>query len=179
MVDEKFVSDINIRLGTIAAINSFVNQDKTYYIALLRKEENDIAKTLRKHFNVQSWTFSMEEITTEWKILMKDELLWYFGHYILEAKRPHLSAEYEGKTYDEFSEINKKIILQSRTNCAHILDTFLLDIEQIIGEHFSFNKLKVHWSTGEGCEQWYECFENDYLFDLGEEILFIHFGESD
>lgn len=179
MVDEKFISDINIRLGTIAAINSFVNHDKTYYIAYLRKEENDVVKTLRKHFNVQSWTFSLEEVKTDWKPILKNELLWYFGHYLLHAMGPQISAEYAGKTVDEFDEINRKIILQSRTNCEHILDTFLSDIDRIVGERFAFYKLKVHWSTSEGWEQWYECFENDYVFDLGEEILFLHFGESD
>lgn len=179
MVDEKFITEINIRLETIATINSFIDDGKTYYITLLKKEENDITLTLRKHFNVKSWTFTMNEVSTDWKALLKDELLSYFGQYILQAKQPHIKSEYEGKRNDEFAEIGKRLILESRTNCEFLLDSFLLDIKKIIGDNFSFNKLKVNWDTPNGYEMWYECYESDYLFDLGEKILFLHFGGSD
>ncbi|WP_203970375.1 hypothetical protein [Capnocytophaga stomatis] len=179
MINEKFISDINIRLETIAIINSFTNDSKTYYIALLDKEENSITSTLRKHLNVSSWNFEITEILDDWKTVLKNELLDYFGQYILQAKAPYIRNEYESKSNDEFDKIGKKIILESDTSCEFLLDTFLSDIQKIIGDKFSFNKLKVNWDTPAGYEVWYECYENDYLFDLGEKILFLHFGGSD
>lgn len=179
MADEKFITEINTRLDTIAIINSFINDGKTYYIALLKKEENDITLTLRKHFKVNTWTFNTSEISADWKALLKDELLPYFGQYILHAKQPYIKSEYEGKRNDEFDQVSKRIILESDTNCEFLLDSFLLDIQKIIGDRFSFNRLKVNWDTPNGYEVFYECYENDYLFDLGEKILFLHFGGSD
>lgn len=179
MINEKFISDINIRLETIAIINSFINDSKTYYIALLDKEENSITLTLRKCFNVSSWNFEIREVLDDWKTVLKNELLGYFGQYILQAKAPYIRNEYESKSNDEFDKIGKKIILESDTSCEFLLDTFLSDIQKIIGDKFLFNKLKVNWDTPDGYEVWYECYENDYLFDLGEKILFLHFGGSD
>ncbi|WP_156120734.1 hypothetical protein [Capnocytophaga cynodegmi] len=179
MINEKFISDINIRLETIAIINSFTNDSKTYYIALLDKEENSITSTLRKNFNASSWTFEIREVLDDWKTVLKNELLGYFGQYILQAKAPYIRNEYEGKSNDEFDKIGKKIILESDTSCEFLLDTFLSDIQKIIGDKFLFNKLKVNWDTPDGYEVWYECYENDYLFDLGDKILFLHFGGSD
>ncbi|CEN35336.1 hypothetical protein CCYN49044_320001 [Capnocytophaga cynodegmi] len=179
MINEKFISDINIRLETIAIINSFTNDSKTYYIALLDKEENSITSTLRKNFNASSWTFEIREVLDDWKTVLKNELLGYFGQYILQAKAHYIRNEYEGKSNDEFDKIGKKIILESDTSCEFLLDTFLSDIQKIIGDKFLFNKLKVNWDTPDGYEVWYECYENDYLFDLGDKILFLHFGGSD
>lgn len=179
MVDDKLIAEINTRLETIATINSFINDGKTYYIAFLEKEENDITATLRKHFQVESWTFSVDEVSADWKTLLKEELLSYFGQYLLQAKQPHIQCEYEGKRNEEFAGIGKRIILESRTNCEFLLDTFLLDVEKLIGDRFSFNTLKVHWNSPNGYETWYECYENDYLFDLGKHVLFLHFGGSD
>jgi hypothetical protein len=179
MVNKEFITAINIKLETIALINSFIDDGKTYYIALLDKEENDITISLRKHFNVESWTFKTDEVLEDWKIVLKKELLGYFGQYLLDAKQPYIKSEYEGKRNDEIDEIGRKIILESRTNCEFLLDTFLLDIQKIIGDNYIFYKLKVNWSTPNGWEMWYECYENDYLFDLGNKILFLHFGGSD
>ena len=179
MINKELITEINISLGTIAILNSFINDGKTYYIALLDKEENDITLTLRKHFNVKSWIFELKEISTDWNTLLKDELLWYFGQYILQAKTPYIKSEYEGKNNEEFIGISKKLILESQTNCEFLLNTFLSNIKKIIGDNFTFYKLKVNWSTQNGYEVFYECYENDYLFDIGGQILFLHFGGSD
>lgn len=103
----------------------------------------------------------------------------YFGQHILQAKAPYIRNKYESKSNNEFDTIGKKIILESGTCCEFLLDTFLSDIQKIIGDKFSFNKLKVNWDTPDGYEVWYECYESDYLFDLGDKILFLHFGGSD
>ncbi|RAW00751.1 hypothetical protein [Pseudochryseolinea flava] len=179
MVNKEFIAEINIRLETLAILNSFIDDGKTYYIALLNKEENDITLTLRKHFNVKRWTFDLKENPTDWNVVLKDELLSYFGQYILQAKQPYIKNEYEGKRNDEFDDISRRIILESQTNCEFLLDTFLISIKKIIGDRYIFYKMKVNWNTPKGYEVWYECYENDYLFDLGEQVLFLHFGGSD
>jgi|GEM_PF-4486398 len=179
MIDKELITEINIRLEIIAILNSFVNDGKTYYIALLDKEENDITLTLRKHFSVKSWTFDLKEISTDWNTLLKNELLGYFGQYILQAKEPYIKSEYEGKSNEDFADISKRLIIESRTNCEFLLSTFLSNIKKIISDNFTFYKLKVNWNTQNGYESWYECYENDYLFDIGGQILFLHFGGSD
>lgn len=178
MFDLDYITKINIRLETIATINSFTNHDKTYYIALIDKIDNDITSALLQHFDVKTWTFDVEEIASDWKLMLKDELLMYFSDYITTPMYPYFKSEYDGKSKDEQDRIKKAIILR-HSNAEFLLDTFISDIEAIIGTNYSFNRLKVNWSTPTGWELWYECFEQDYLVDLGEKILFIHFGESD
>jgi hypothetical protein len=179
MTGEKSIAIINAKLDIIAILNSDTNDGKSYYIALLEKEQNDITQTLRKHFGIYSWTFVLNEISSDWKLLLKDELLTYFGGFILRVKQPYINSEYDGKPNDEFDSISKKIILESHSNCEYLLETFLIDVQKIVGEKFIFNKLKVNWDSPFGYEMFYECYENDYLFDLGEKILFLHFGGSD
>lgn len=179
MADKQFIEEINTRLNIIAQINSFVNDGKNYYISSLGKEYNDISKTLQKHFNVHSWTFDLKAVATDWRETLKHELIWYFGQYILQAKQSFIQNEYRQKEGEDLNNFHKRIILDSGTNCEFILDSFINDINKIVKGNFTFYKLKVNWETPKGYEAWYECYENDYLFDLGEQILFLHFGGSD
>ena len=102
----------------------------------------------------------------------------YFSDYITTPMYPYYENEYDGKSEEQKKQITKTIILRY-SNAEYLLGTFIEDIEALIGTNYTFNRLKVNWSTPTGWERWYECFEQDYLIDFGEKILFIHFGESD
>ena len=175
----ELIKNINLTLDTIAIINSFVNDGKTYYISLLNKIDEDIEKTLRNHFNVKNWTFDLNSDDQNWKEIFNKELLFYFGQYILQAKSPYLSKEYEGLRNEQFEGKNREIILRSETNVEILLSLFISRIEMLVGSKYEFFKLKVNWDSSSGYEYFYECYENDYLFDLGSEVLFLHFGASD
>jgi hypothetical protein len=177
---EKIIETTNTRLQVIGEINSFCNDGKTYYIALLDKIENDPTLTLRKHFEVKNWTFDLKEMNRNYQEILKQELLGYFGQYLLQAKMPYIKDLYEGKKGEEFAAINEKIILHHDTNCEYILDDFIDTVGQLVGDRYTFYRLQVNWHfTDERYEWFYECYENDYLFDLGDQFLFLHFGGSD
>ncbi len=181
MDEKQRIREINIRLDTIATINSFSNDGKTYYITLLDKEENDISQTLKKHFNVKNWTFDLTKPSAAWNAVLRDELIYFFGQYIWQAKSRFLENEANEKNKQGLlDDFIKETILNGRTCFEYLLNNFIDDLGKIIGENYSFYKLQVNWTTDGGkYESWYELYENDYLFDLGEKVLFLHFGASD
>ena len=175
----ELINKINISLETIAIINSFIDDGKTYYISLFEKVNDNFQDSLRKHFDIKTWTFDLTRINSDWKIVLKDELLFYFGQYIIQAKIPYIRREYEGLTKDLSDKKNKELILESRTNAEFLLTKTIDQIGNLVNTDSVFYKVHVNWDSPDGYERWYECYENDYIFDLGNELLFLHFGGSD
>jgi hypothetical protein len=147
------IKEINAMLKAIEVINSFTNDGKTYKIALLNKINDNFADTFRDYFNEKRWGFSFTQ-KNDWQSILKRELVSYFGQYIL------------------YSTENVKIT--NEYNVEYLLNLFIEKIENLLPANYTFHTMKVHWSGA-----FYECYENDYLFDLKENVLFLHFGSSD
>ncbi len=146
------LSYLNGFLEAIAQINSFENDGKTYYIKLLDKINDDIQATLRNHFEVKNWIIDYQLIDEDWKIIFERELLSYFNQ-----------INVEGSLYQSY-------------NASTLLAFFIENIEDIIKTESKFYCIDINWRVNEG---WYENYANDYVFDLENKILFLHFGSSD
>ena len=157
---------INSFLETIAIVNSFIDDTKTYKISVIDKVNNDFTETLRTHFKVEKWTFEISEIKEGWKTRLKKDVTPYFGQYVLQTK-------------EQFTENEAELILNNHNNVKRLLVLFINDLEQLVKNNSKFYTVEVHWVNPYDYEGWYETSHNDYLFDLGEQIVFLHFGTSD
>jgi hypothetical protein len=149
------VANINGYLESIAVLNSYADDCKTYYVVLLNKINKSYEETLRKHFNVKSWKVTSFKLIDDWRVILKTSLQNYFSQ----------------KQYLLNNTYGKLDILQ---------ENLFKKLELVIANNYEFYSVKVDWNLPEGeYEGFYECYQNDYLFDLGNEILFLHFGSSD
>ena len=147
-------------LDSIAHLNSFCNDNKTYTVDLLDKVDNDIEATLREFHKVKNWSVKTENITENWRVVLQRELTPYFNQIIKDV----LPAVINRQNFDN--------------NIISLIDKFCDCLEKIVSINGQLLKVEIDWNSGE-YEGFYECYENDYLFDLGDKILFLHFGSSD
>ncbi len=171
-------------LDSLAYLNTFDNDGKTYIVELLEKVNNDYQDTLRKRFNVKNWIIYTEKVNEDWRIVLKKELRPYFDQIIVEV----FSKTNKKLLYDERGhyqtgalEIIEKIRTDRHFYIDHLLQEKFLDhIEKIVTKEPLLLRVEIDWQPkGKDYEGYYEGYCNDFLFDLGSNILFLHFGGSD
>ncbi len=149
--NKEIVIFINGFLNSIACLNSYSDDGKTYYIALLEKLNNSYQDTIRKHLNVTQWNTNTKKLYENWKVLLKKDLFDYFNQ-------------------------NKTLTLDS---LEKLYENLFEKLEKLILYPCEFYKVDVDWTLNDIDKSFYECYQNDYLFDLGNQILFLHFGSTD
>ena len=168
-------------LDSISYINTFDNDGKSYTVELIEKVNNDFQDTLRKRFNVKKWEITAERITENWRNVLKTDLRPYFDQIIKEVytkTNKQILFDENGGLKQNYQDLINKVRLDGNFYIDHLLiEKFLDRIEMIIGKQPQLYKVEVNWHISD--EGWYELYYNDFLFDLGNEILFLHFGGSD
>jgi hypothetical protein len=124
---------------------------------------------------LRDWTFQTELIE-DWRIILKTELRPYFDQIIFEVlAKAHKDLNKENGPRK--ATVEEEIFRIRNSNCFYIdilIGIFIQNISSILDDrNYQIYKVKLE---GKG---WYEAYYNDYLFDLGDQILFIHFGGSD
>jgi hypothetical protein len=181
-MEENYENLIYIKgfLDSISYINTFDNDGKTYFVELIEKVNCDFQETLRKRFNVKHWEIKTE-FKYNWRSTLKSDLRPYFDQIIKEV---YLKTNVEtlfdekGSPKHNYQELIDNVRLDNKFYIDHLLiDKFLDKIETIVGKEPQLYKVEVNWHISD--EGWYELYCNDFLFDLGNKILFLHFGGSD
>ncbi len=76
------------------------------------------------------------------------------------------------------NELIDNIKQDSHFYVDHLLqEKFIESLEKIVGEKPKLHKVEVDWHSSD--EGWYELSYTDFLFDLNDKVLFLHFGASD
>lgn len=177
---KKKISYLNGYLKGFELLNSLVNDGKTYFSEVLPKE-NNIQDTLSKYYNKKNWKFNIVDTeSTQWENLLKEELKYYFSQIITDVyctfnlKGLRSSDLYDTReTKEKISQVDKYY----ENNIEMVVSEFIFLVRGIVKES-EFIKVYVDWHTDK-YEGFYECYANDYIFDLGEQYLYLHFGGSD
>jgi hypothetical protein len=169
------ITYLNGYLDAIASLNSFVNDGKTYYIKLLDKVNNHIQDTVRQHLNVKTWIINYEVIEEDWKIILKKELHSYFGQ-IFSNSYLYITEGLNKNIQSQIQERINKVVISHNDTIDNLLLFFIHKIESLITTESIFKKVMVDWDNKEG---YYENYVNDYAFDMGDQLLFLHFGSVD
>lgn len=168
-------------LRACALLNTFVNDCKTYTIDILPKT-GDIQSVLRDFYKVKNWVVTTEDLGTEWRAQLEQELRPYFDQIVKEvfvmAKREEL---YEDGQLKEGAEASVQAMRGHHfLNVKRMVSVFLDELGKLVPEGSSLLKANVNWSPPNAkYEGFYECYAHDFIFDLGGEYLYLHFGSSD
>ncbi|WP_163410806.1 hypothetical protein [Flavobacterium ajazii] len=171
-------------IDSISYINTFHNDGKSYTVELIRKVNSDFQDTIRKHFNKNKWLVKTEPVVTNWRDVLKKELRHYFDQIIAETfikTNRQILFDERGHYKQGAEKLIEKIRLDDDFYIDHLLqDKFLDCLENIVGEQPRLYRVEIDWHPKEEeYEGYYEGYCNDFLFDLGNQILFLHFGGSD
>lgn len=164
-------------LDSLSYINTFTNDGKSYNIKLIEKEGVDYQSIFRKYFNKKSWEIKTEILNGNWRKILQNEIIPFFDQIIFEAIRnidKNLSEDSLGII---INDIRKNIDF----HIYHLLlDKFCDCVEEFLPLNPIFMRVEINWTPENAdYEGFYECYSRDFLFDLGDQILFLHFGISD
>lgn len=171
-------------LDSISYLNTFDNDGKTYTVELLEKVNADYQDTIRKRLNVKNWLVKTDLIAGNWRDVLKKDLRPYFDQIIVEvihrSNRQALIDE-RGHPKPGANELIEKVRLDNSFYIDHLLQEKFLDcLEKIVGNQPQLHRVEIDWHPiGKEYEGFYEGRCDDFLFDLGSHILFLHFGSSD
>jgi hypothetical protein len=171
-------------LDSISYLNTFDNDGKTYSVEIIEKVNSDFQDTIRKRFNVKNWLITTEFITDNWRTVLKKDLRPYFDQIIVEvfSKTNRLTLFDERGHYKQgATELVEKVRLDNKFYIDHLLQEKFLDcLEQIVGNEPQLYRVDIDWQPiDKEYEGFFELYFNDFLFDLDNHILFLHFGGSD
>lgn len=177
---ENKISYLRGYLKGFELINSFVNDGKTYLAEILPKE-NNIQDTLSRYYNTKNWTFhAVNTESSQWESILRLELEPYFSQIISDVyctfNRKDLMS-YDLYFHSNVEEKVKRVKAYYQNNIEMILSEFIFLVKSIVKDS-GFTKVEVECNTEE-YEDFYECYANDYIFDLGNYYLYLHFGGSD
>jgi hypothetical protein len=171
-------------LDSLAYMNTFTNDGKTYTVELLDKVNYNYQDTFRKRFNKKHWLVETQLINENWRQFLKDNLRPYFDQIIrevyLKINKKDIYNE-KGHLKEGVEESIDKIRLDIDFHIDHLYqEKFLDSLEKIVGKTPLLYRVDIdtHPIDTE-YEGYYESSWNDYLFDLDTKILFLHFGSSD
>ncbi|MBK7882780.1 MAG: hypothetical protein IPJ81_02300 [Chitinophagaceae bacterium] len=154
---------LNGYLQSIAIINSFISEVKTYSVKLLDKANNDIPETLCKYLE-GNYTIDLEIIQERWQNILHKELAGsWFSQFISKAYTNGNAIIYSESNY------NPEYCI------SWLVSTFINHLEELIDQDFKFIKVKIN-----SVEKIFaEHYESNYIFDLGDQILFLHLGSEE
>ena len=172
-------------LDSLAYINTFTNDGKSYDVEFIEKFGDDYQSTFRNHYNKKYWEVETEKIGGDWRLNLQNEIKPYFDQLMVETIRFFSKDEKEIFSHQEFESLieNKTQMMRKEMN-FHIyhllLDKFCDCLEQFIPKDAELIRVTIDWSPkNKPYEGYYEGSASDFLFDMGNEILFLHFGISD
>ncbi|MBO9731450.1 MAG: hypothetical protein J7623_22610 [Chitinophaga sp.] len=171
-------------LDSISYLNTFDNDGKTYAVGMIEKVNADFQDTLLAHFNKKNWLVTTTLITGNWREVLRKDLRPYFDQIIAEVftktNRTTLFDE-RGHYKQGAKELIEKVRLDNSFYVDHLLQQKFLDcLEQIVGSEPQLYRVEIDWQPSDKAfEGYYEGYCNDFLFDMGNQVLFLHFGGSD
>ncbi len=172
-------------LDSLAYINTFTNDGKSYSVEFIEKFGNDYQSTFRNHYNKKYWEVETEKISGDWRLNLQNEIKPYFDQVMVETIRYFSKDEKETLDYQVFENlIESKTQMMRKEMNFHIYHLLLYKfcdcLEQFVSKDAELIRVIINWHPKDKpYEGWYEGSSSDFLFDLGNEILFLHFGGSD
>lgn len=170
-------------LVAFATLNSFCNDGKTYTIQLLSKTNNNIADTLKEYYRVKNWIFTTEKIQGRWEDFLTNDIRQYFDQILIEVFQKTSPQEFRDEKGQYRNDIGPKIekLRKNRDlNIDIVVGEFVQHLKNYVGDETELIKVEVNWHPPDAqYEGFYECYANDYIFEIGDQYLYLHFGGSD
>lgn len=172
-------------LGSLAYINTFTNDGKSYSVEFIEKSGNDYQAIFRNHFNKKYWEVETEKISGDWRLNLQNEIKPYFDQLMVETIRFFSKDEKETLSYQAFESIIESKTQMMRKEMNFHIYHLLLDkvcdcLEQFISKDAELIKVTIDWNPKDKpYEGYFESESSDFIFDVGDKILYLHFGTSD
>jgi hypothetical protein len=170
-------------LLAFATLNSFCNDGKTYTIELLNKINNNITDTLKEYYKVKNWIFTTEKIGGQWQDFLAKDIRQYFDQILIEVFHKTNPDEFRNEKGHYKNDIEKKIEQLRKDqdlNIDFVVGKFVQHLKTYVGTDSEIIKIEVNWHPPNSeYEGFYECYSNDYIFEIEDKYLYLHFGGSD
>lgn len=171
-------------LHALAIMNSFVDRGKTYTVDLLSKVNDNVQDSLRNYYGVKYWGITEKPIGRNWHEPFRVLVQPFFEEILQEAfvlAKPEAIRDGKGRYRTDIARnAIQEFVANRNFNTQYLMQELISRIEGITGPGAQLVHVEVTDSVPEvPYESFYECYAQDFVFDLGKEYLYLHFGVSD